>query len=60
MKRLLTIAAATLLTGLREWIDWYNTRYGVAAASRIPGCWYRHGPVVEELTAVWIDGPRPI
>jgi hypothetical protein len=47
-------AAAELLTGLREWIDWYNTRYGVAAESRIPGCWYRHGPVVEELTAVWI------
>lgn len=46
--------AAKLLTGLREWVDWYNGRYGVAAESRIPGCWYRHGPVVEELSAVWI------
>jgi hypothetical protein len=47
-------AAAKLLTELREWVDWYNDRYGVAADSRIPGCWYRHAPVVEELTAVWI------
>jgi len=47
-------AAAKLLTELRGWVDWYNDRYGVAVDSRIPGCWYRHGPVVEELTAVWI------
>lgn len=47
-------AAAELLTGLREWVDWYNGRYGVSAEARIPGCWYRHGPVVEELTAAWI------
>ncbi|MFE4080402.1 hypothetical protein [Paenarthrobacter sp. YIM B13468] len=46
--------AAALLTELRTWVDWYNDRYGVAAESRIPGCWYRHGPVVEELTGVWI------
>lgn len=45
--------AAQLLTGLREWVDWYNARYGVTADTRIPGCWYRHTPVVEELTAVW-------
>lgn len=43
-----------LLTELRQWVDWYNSRYGVTADSRIPGCWYRHGPVVEELTGVWI------
>ncbi|MDQ0212149.1 hypothetical protein [Arthrobacter bambusae] len=47
-------AAAKLLTELREWVDWYNDRYGVAADSRIPGCWYRHAPVVEELTGVWV------
>ena len=45
---------AALLTALRDWVDWYNDRYGVAAESRIPGCWHRHGPVVEELTAVWM------
>ncbi|MFB0839994.1 hypothetical protein ACETK3_18565 [Arthrobacter sp. E44] len=46
--------AAALLTELRQWVDWYNGRYGVTAESRIPGCWYQHGPVVEELTGVWV------
>src|SRR5437879_4055012 len=45
---------AALLTELRAWVDWYNDRYGVTADSRILGCWYRHGPVVEELIGVWI------
>ncbi|WP_314326173.1 hypothetical protein [Paenarthrobacter ilicis] len=45
---------AALLTELRQWVDWYNGHYGVTADSRILGCWYRHGPVVEELIGVWI------
>lgn len=53
-KELADPAAAQLLTELRQWVDWYNDRYGVNAESRIAGCWYRHAPVVEELTAVWV------
>ena len=43
-----------LMKELGEWVTWINDRYGVTDSSRIPGCWYRHGPVVEELTATWI------
>ena len=43
-----------LLKELGEWVTWIIDRYGVTDSSRIPGCWYRHGPVVEELTAAWI------
>lgn len=47
-------SAAALLDKVREWVDWYNGRYGVLEMYRIPGCWYLHPPVVEELTALWV------
>ena len=43
-----------LMKELGEWVTWINDRYGVTDSSRIPGCWYHHGPVVEELTAAWV------
>jgi hypothetical protein len=46
--------SVALMEALREWVDWVNARYGVSDSSRIYGCWYRHGAVVEELTAAWL------
>lgn len=47
-------ASVALMETLRDWVDWINSRYGVTDSIRIYGCWYRHGPVVEELTGAWI------
>jgi len=47
--------SVALMEALREWVDWINDRYGVSDSSRIYGCWYRHAPVVEELTAAWLS-----
>ena len=35
---------------LAGWVDWLIGRYGLA--ERIPGCWYRHGPMHEELSTL--------
>ena len=32
------------------WVDWLTDRYGLEET--LPGCWYRHGPLVEELAAL--------
>lgn len=40
------LAWATLI----GWVDWLTTRYGLGEV--LPACWYRHGAVVEELTAL--------
>jgi len=40
------LAWATLI----GWVDWLANRYGLAET--LPGCWYRHGALVEELTAL--------
>jgi hypothetical protein len=40
------LAWATLI----GWVDWLTTRYGLSEV--VPGCWYRHGVLVEELTAL--------
>ncbi|MFI1919328.1 hypothetical protein [Nocardia sp. NPDC020380] len=42
--------AAELWTELIDWVDWLRHRYQLG--SRVPACWYRHGAVVEELTAL--------
>ncbi|NNH73832.1 hypothetical protein HLB23_28935 [Nocardia uniformis] len=42
--------AALLWTELIEWAQWLRRRYQLG--SRVPACWYRHEPVVEELTAL--------
>lgn len=47
-------AQTKLWAQLRGWVDWYNGRYGVTESSRIPGCWFRHPAVVEELTGLWV------
>ncbi|MFJ2301065.1 hypothetical protein [Oerskovia paurometabola] len=42
--------------GLREWVDWYNARYGYAHADfYIPPCWPKHSIAVEELTALMVS-----
>ena len=36
---------------LAEWVDWFLTRYQYGI-KKIPSCWYRHGDLVEELSAL--------
>lgn len=36
---------------LREWVEWFSVRYRIPV-SLVPGCWYRHGRLVEELSAL--------
>jgi hypothetical protein len=46
-------AAATLLwEELIDWVGWLRYRYQLSEYVR--PCWYRHGPVVEELTALMV------
>lgn len=35
---------------LAGWVDWLVDRYGLS--ERIPGCWYRHPALLEELSAL--------
>ncbi|QCB51810.1 hypothetical protein E5720_17535 [Rhodococcus sp. PAMC28707] len=45
-----------LWTELIDWTTWIRDRYQLD--TKIPPCWYRHGPVVEELSALmaaWTD-----
>jgi hypothetical protein len=39
--------ACETLTG---WVDWLVDRYNLD--DTLPGCWYRHGPMVDELDAL--------
>ncbi|WP_436528248.1 hypothetical protein [Actinoplanes sp. HUAS TT8] len=43
-------AAAQVWAWLIDWVDWLVDRYEIA--EEIPACWYRHGPLLEELTAL--------
>lgn len=36
---------------LREWVEWFTVRYQIPV-SIVPACWYRHGRLVEELSAL--------
>jgi len=36
---------------LRAWVAWLINRYRLAL--KIPDCWYQHGQLVEEFTALW-------
>lgn len=36
---------------LREWVEWFTVRYNIPI-SVIPTCWWQHGPLVEELSAL--------
>lgn len=42
-----------LLLELREWVDWMSERYAVRGLIR--PCWFQHGPVVEELTGLYVS-----
>jgi hypothetical protein len=35
---------------LVEWSDWLRDRYQLH--ERVPSCWYAHGPLIEELSAL--------
>ncbi|MBF6062005.1 hypothetical protein IU500_19350 [Nocardia terpenica] len=41
---------ALLWDELADWVAWLRHRYQLG--SRVPGCWWRHEAVVEELTAL--------
>lgn len=48
--------ARTLWSELIDWTTWLRERYELG--TKIPPCWYRHDPVVEELSALmaaWTD-----
>jgi hypothetical protein len=45
-------AAEEAWSGLRRWVSWLLDRYAVKEVPR--GCWWRHGLLVEELTALWL------
>lgn len=36
---------------LRDWVEWFSVRYRIPM-SVVPACWYRHGHLVEELSAL--------
>lgn len=36
---------------LREWVEWFAIRYRVPQ-STLPDCWFQHGQLVEELSAL--------
>ena len=38
-------------TDLRGWVEWFTVRYQLST-SMIPNCWWRHGRLVEELSAL--------
>lgn len=38
---------------LREWVEWFTVRYNVPV-SVVPACWWRHGALVEELSALHV------
>lgn len=44
--------ASETWTQLRAWVDWFVVRYDLTPV-QIPPCWYKHGRLVEELTALY-------
>ena len=46
---------AALWTEVRDWVGWFNTRYGaVGSKTAIPPCWPSHPVAVEEITALMV------
>lgn len=41
----------TAWDALRDWVGWFTDRYRIPE-STVPGCWYKHGQLVEELSAL--------
>ena len=53
--------AAREWPAMAEWVRWLATRYALAPRT-IPPCWYRHGALVEELSALrtgWLAAFAP-
>ena len=40
--------AAERWNALRDWVEWWTTRYNIPV-SVVPNCWWQHGNIVEEL-----------
>jgi len=38
-------------TELRAWVEWFTVRYRISE-SVVPPCWFKHGQLVEELSAL--------
>ena len=38
---------------LRSWVEWFTVRYEISE-SVVPVCWFKHGDLVEELSALHI------
>lgn len=38
---------------LRSWVEWFTVRYEISE-SIVPVCWFKHGDLVEELSALRI------
>jgi hypothetical protein len=43
--------APTAWNALRAWVEWFTVRYRISE-SVVPPCWYKHGQLVEELSAL--------
>ena len=43
--------APQVWTDLRSWVVWFTHRYNIAPR-KIPPCWFKHGALVEELSAL--------
>jgi hypothetical protein len=55
------ITAGREWRALAEWVRWLAIRYNLAPKT-IPACWYRHGALVEELSALrtgWLAAFTP-
>jgi hypothetical protein len=53
--------AAHQWAALADWVRWLATRYALATRT-IPPCWYRHGGIVEEVSALrtgWLAAYAP-
>lgn len=46
------LGAETLWQRLERWVGWLRGRYPLA--EQLPGCWWRHPELVEELTALHV------
>ncbi|MGO4594848.1 hypothetical protein AB4Z18_13620 [Leifsonia sp. 2TAF2] len=44
--------APQVWTDLRDWVVWFTHRYNIATR-KIPPCWFKHGALVEELSALY-------
>ncbi|MDL9978615.1 hypothetical protein [Microbacterium candidum] len=38
---------------LRAWVEWFTVRYSIPV-SVVPNCWWKHGALVEELSALHV------